>query len=317
MRRLTLRVLFALVGVCLLVVYLGAAYGAFVVLSLAWQARPDPAATLLLLALLTVVFGYGSYRYGTRRLLASMDARPLPRGRFPAFYRRLDRLCERMDLAEPAVLAAAMGVPNAIALGGVGPGAIVFDVGLFRLLDPDELEAVLAHELAHLESRDSLIQTLAYSFAQSAVGLLVFVLLPVTLAVTGLARAAAFLRGHPTRWDEGVFGDLHDSLAGVVALAVILLTLLVRAHSRGREFHADDRAVDVTDDPAALARALRKIERASEPPQGVTAPLYTYGDEDGTLSRWLSTHPSMDARVERLRDRYNRTRDRDARDKTA
>lgn len=85
-----------------------------------------------------------------------------------------------------------------------------------------------------------------------------------------------------------------------VAVVFLVLTLVIRAHSRHREFAADDRAAEVTGRPLALARALTKIDRVSDPDWGLLSPLYTHGDEDNGLGRLFSTHPTTDDRVERL-----------------
>ena len=85
-----------------------------------------------------------------------------------------------------------------------------------------------------------------------------------------------------------------------VTLLAIALTVLIRAHSRRREYAADDRAVEITGNPRALARALHKIDRASERQRGLLSTLYVQGDDEGLWTRLLSTHPPMDDRIERL-----------------
>ncbi|MFP4212041.1 MAG: M48 family metallopeptidase, partial [Alkalispirochaeta sp.] len=92
----------------------------------------------------------------------------------------------------------------------------------------------------------------------------------------------------------------HRTLAGGLFAGFVLATLVTRSRSRGRELAADDRAAEVTGDPIALARALRRIERAAEPTWSF-APFSTYKETDEAAERWLSTHPSTDERVERLR----------------
>jgi heat shock protein HtpX len=86
------------------------------------------------------------------------------------------------------------------------------------------------------------------------------------------------------------------------------LTLVLLAHSRRREFTADDRAASVTGNPLALARTLRKIERATKLRWGMTSPLYVHRDDERALTRLLSTHSAMDERVERLIERADRER---------
>ncbi|MFC7165112.1 M48 family metallopeptidase [Halospeciosus flavus] len=233
-------------------------------------------------------------------MLAGLNAVELPESRAPRLHHRLDDLTAEMDLEKPRVLLAEMRAPNALALGGRSNGILVFDRSLFHLLDADEFETILAHELAHIESHDSLVQTLAYSAVRTVVGLLTLVLLPAILLLTGVARAWAWLRGKPFHWEQSPMGRLRRRLGQIVALVFVLLTIFVRAHSRHREYAADDRAAEVTGKPMALARALRKIQRATETGFGLLSPLYVSGEEENALSRMLSTHPSMDDRIERL-----------------
>jgi heat shock protein HtpX len=291
----------AAVGVTLFVVYATLALASYLLIAsfLRGLTRTELLTTAVLVVGLTLAFGYLSYQYGTARMLDALDARRLPPERAPALYERLDALADRMGVETPTVAVARMEMPNALAVGGGRRGVLVLDGRLFRLLDAHELEGILAHELAHIEGRDSLVQTLAYSLARTLVGVLTVLLLPVALLLGGLSRALAWLRGRPTGGSAGV--DLLRAAVGRAVLSVlVVLTLLVRAHSRRREFAADERAAEVTGRPLALARALRTIERASHPVGGLLATLYIHAEESDPLSRMLSTHPPMDERVERL-----------------
>ncbi|MFB6095755.1 MAG: M48 family metallopeptidase [Haloferacaceae archaeon] len=303
MGRLAVRAFMALVGLSLLAFYGLAALLVYQFLAAAWAARPPLPTAVVVVVVATVAFGYLSYRFGTGRLLASLDASPLSRERAPGLHRMVDRLTEEMNLSRPDVRVARMASPNALALGSTGTGVLVLDAGLFRLLDGDELEAIVAHELAHLEGYDSLVQTLAFSAVRTVVGLLVLVLFPLLLLVGGLARATAWIQGRP--FDHGnAAARVRTGIARLVALVFVGLTVVVRAHSRRREYAADDRAVAVTGNPGALARALTKIDRVGESRWGLLSPLYTHDERDrGRLSELLSTHPPIERRVERLRER--------------
>ena len=295
------RLLMAAVGVALFLVYalLAAVSYHLIAAFLRGLTGTELLTTAALVVGLTLAFGYLSYRYGTARLLAALDARRLPPERAPALYDRLDELADSVGVEPPTVAVARMEMPNALAVGAGRAGVIVLDGRLFRLLDADELEGILAHELAHLESRDSLVQTLAYSLARTLVGVLTVLLFPVALLLDGLSTALAWLRGRPTEGSPGV-DRLRVTVARAVLSVLVVLTLLVRAHSRRREFAADERAAEVTGRPLALARALRTIERASRPAGGLLATLYIHAEESDPLSRMLSTHPPMDDRIERL-----------------
>lgn len=302
MGRLAARLFMALVGLSLLAFYGIAAVVVYEFLVAVWAARPPLPTAVAIVLVITVSFGYLSYRFGTNRMLSNLDAARLPRERAPGVHEMVDRLVEQMDLDRPDVLVAQMAAPNALALGGTGNGVLVLDAELFRLLDADELETIVAHELAHLEGYDSLIQTLAFSAVRTVVGLFVLVLFPLLLLVGGVARAVAWIRGRP--FDRrNLAARFRRGIGRLVVLVFVGLTLLVRAHSRRREYAADDRAVEVTGKPRALAQALAKIKRASEAPWGLLSPLYTHGNEEGTLTRMLSTHPPIEERVERLREK--------------
>nr|WP_130500059.1 M48 family metalloprotease [Natrinema hispanicum] len=305
------RLLMALIGFLLLLWYLSLAAVSVWALSVLRTSAPDLGTTLLVLVGGGLIGGYLSYRFGTKQLLSSIDAVELPRSHAPAFYRRLDRLEARMDVDSPTILIAQLPAPNAFALGGGRDGVIVLDRSLFRLLSLDGLETLVAHELAHLEGYDAFVQTLAYSVFRTFAGVVFVVLTPVLLPIVGTARALAWLRGDPRSWSRTVFGRLLKLIEGGVVAALLLVTLAVRAHSRRREYAADERAADVTGKPVALARALRTIQRAAEPPRGLLSTLYvhTESDEDA-VTRLLSTHPSTDDRIERL---LERTRERDER----
>jgi len=296
------RIVLGVLGLGTLVTYLLLGVVVYRVLLVLWAERPSPAVVVTTVVGSALLVGTVSYWTGTSRLKRSLDAVELPRSRAPALYRRFDRLVAGMRAGEPSLLVARLPVPNAFAVGGPN-GAIVVDRRLFALLSGDEMETLLAHELAHFERRDALVQTLGYSLTQSIVGLVGIALFPVVVLTGGIARAVALLRGEPESWSQSWLGRTHRGALGAVALAGFAVTLLVLSYSRRREWAADDRAASVTGKPLALARALRKIERASTPDLGPLTPLYVPGTEARTLSRLLSTHPPMADRIARLEQR--------------
>jgi len=305
--RWVLRGLMVVVGVVTLGIYLAAAYVVVVLAQSLWAERPSLSTFALYTAVVTLTFAFLSYRVGTAQILRELRVWPLPDSRAQPLYRRLAAYGDRMDIDRPDVLVAEMGQPNALALGGVlGRGHVVVDRRLFRLLTLEELSAICAHELAHIERKDTFVQTLGYSLLQTLSGLVFLVLAPVLFVGAGLARGVAWIRGRPGAWTRTLPGRLHRAVAGAVSLAFFAVTLALLAHSRRREFAADDRAAAVTGNPLALARALRKIERASERPWSLLSPLYVEGEDEGPLRRMLSTHPDTDERVERLQQRAER-----------
>jgi len=294
------RLVMALVGLAVLVGYFllaGLGY-----LGLAWVLADPPALgpALLVVGVVTVVGSYLGYRVGSARLLAGIDAKELPRHRVPGLYRRRDGLCERMAVAPPPLFVADIGAPNALSIGGPDWGVVVLDRRLLGLLTMDELEGILAHELAHLERRDAFVQTLAVSGMRTLATLLFLLLLPVTLLGIGTARAVAWLLGQPQHAPD--VAALVTRLVELgVGLGLSVFTLLLLAHSRRREFVADERAAAVTGQPRALARALVKIHRVANPRWTLRSVLTIHGEESTSdLRRLLSSHPPIEERLERL-----------------
>lgn len=300
MRRAFVRLFMALVGLSVLLAYL--ALAALGLLALSWLVvgPVDLGAAPLVVAAMTILAAWVSYRLGIVRILAGVEATELPRHRAPALYRRRDRLCGRMDLDAPPLYVADLGAPNALSVGGPRRGVVVFDHRLLTLLTGDELEAILAHERAHLEGRDAFVQTLAVSGLRTLAGFVFLLFLPVTLVAIGAARAGAWLAGRP-QYAPDVAAMARRGVEVLVGLALSVVTLLLLSYSRRREYVADDRAVAVTGNPRALAPALVKIHRAATPDWGLRSLLTIHGDEtDADLRRLVSTHPPIRERIERL-----------------
>ena len=288
-----------------LLVYALLSVATYRALRLLWTAPPDPLTTVVVVAGLTLVAGYASYRIGTAQLRYALDAVELPRGEMPALYRRVDALADRVGVETPRLMIAPLHGPNALAIGGARDGDVVLDGSLFHLLTAAELEAIIAHELAHLKGRDSLVKTLGYSLVRTVTGLVWLLVLPAALLVGGAVRAAAVLRNDdPVRFRRSVRAA-DATMTSLVAVCLFFLTAAVQAYSRHREYAADDRAARLTG-PLALASALEKIDRAATPP-GLLSTLVVHGDEEGPVTDLLASHPPMDDRIERLR---RRVRDR-------
>lgn len=293
-----LSVAMAVLGLATLGVYAVVAALLVVGARVLWATRPDPVTFLTVLVAAALASGFLTYRFGARNVLAGLDARELPPDRAPTVYRIRDRLAGATNVPPPRVYVAGLGEPNALAVGGRTP-ALIVDYSLFSLLTVEEFEAVLAHEFAHLEGVDGLVQVLAYSVVHSLVGIVALALAPLGFVLRGLGAGLALVRGRPGDWRVTPPGRLLVALERALTLLLVGLTALVRAYSRRREHAADDRAVAVTGRPLSLARALRKIDRSTgfRFPFGPPSPRR---GEDRLLQRLLSTHPSMDERVERL-----------------
>ena len=251
---------------------------------------------------LALVFGYLSYRTNTKRLLSRLDVTPLTTARAPSIHASIDRLTRRMDINRPEVYVTRLGQPNAFALG---TGTLVIDHSLIRLLTPAELEGVLAHELAHLEGYDSLLRTLAMSLLRTVTALVLVVLVPFVVVVSMVGWVLSLVVGRPVRGPDSVGSSLRCGLHRLVMSLIVAPTLALQAYARRREYAADDRAVAVLDDPLALARALKKIQRASEPDWGLFSwllPDRAQRAERTRLERAFASHPPTDERVNRVRE---------------
>jgi heat shock protein HtpX len=291
----------ALVGLATLSVYLAAATVLYLLVETMWAVRPPAGTLVAALLLATVVFASLSYTVGTARVLHGVHASELGPDRAPTLLRRLAAYSDAMGIDRPRLLVAELGQPNAFALGGgIGRGMVVVDHRLFDLLTFEECVAILAHELAHIERRDSLVQTFGFTAIQTLSGLVMLALSPVLLATAGLAKGLAWMRGRPLTWERTVPGRVRRAIVGAVTVGLFALTLLLFALSRRREFAADDRAAAVTGNPIALARALRKIEAATGGPWELLAQLYVNSDDGKRLQELFSTHPDTERRVERL-----------------
>jgi heat shock protein HtpX len=209
----------------------------------------------------------------------------------PGLHAVVERLCVLADLPKPKVAIADTPVPNAFALGRSPSSAVVCaTTGLLRTLEPHELEAVMAHELSHVQNRDVLVMTLASFFASLAAMLTQF----------GL-----------------IFGAGRDRDGGAPVFAVVLLVssvvyvvsfFLMRALSRYREFAADRGAAVITGRPSALASALIRLDRTMRgiPDDDLRAVgqmnafFIVPASAKGALRTLVSTHPPLEQRIARL-----------------
>jgi heat shock protein HtpX len=224
--------------------------------------------------------------------LRAMGAREVGPTEAPGLHAVIERLCVQADLPKPRIAIADTEMPNAFAMGRSRRASTVcVTTGLLRLLEPRELEGVIAHELAHVQHRDVLIMTVASFFASIAALVLQF---------------APFLGGGG-RDREG--GQPAFIVVLLVSVAVYLLSfVLMLALSRHREFVADRGAAVLTGRPSALSAALMKIERAMRgtPARDLRAAaemnafFIVPATVKGSLRTLLSTHPPIEQRIAAL-----------------
>jgi len=234
-----------------------------------------------LAAVMNLVAYYGS----SRSVLKAYRARVVGPGEAPELHATIDRLRQRAGLPMPTVAIAPHRQPNAFATGRNPDNAVVcVTQGLLGLVDQDELEGVLAHELGHVKNRDMLLQTVSATLAG---------------AITNLAR---FGRNIPPR--EGstrALGPIATILAPIGAM------VLQFAVSRTREYKADATGAEISGKPLALASALQKLEASARrtpmlipPSVGVVAQVDPLRALGGGVTKLFSTHPATAERVERL-----------------
>jgi heat shock protein HtpX len=254
----------------------------------------------------SLVVMYAHYRFGVARIVDGVGARELSPDGHEALFTRVDRLADAVGIDRPRVYLAPLDDPNAMALGGPRHGRLVLTTALLETLDGNELDAILAHEFVHLKHRDSVVQSLGHGVVR-LIGGVVWVLF---LAAGYVAALVAFAVGERPRKAYGHDlreGALRQGASVAATLLMIGLVVVTRTLSRQREYVADAGAVAVTNDLASLASALRKIDAASgnaPAPEEVPPSLFVVGMADAVLGQWFDSHPPVDRRVARLRERF-------------
>ncbi len=275
-----LRFRMALTMVLLFVLYIG-----FIGALAAYGVR------LLGIVLVMGLFLGAQFFFSARLALYSMGASRVTEEEYPDLHRKVTRLSQQADLPKPDVAVADSRVPNAFAAGRSQSSATVcVTTGLMRALDDEELEGVLAHELAHVKNRDVMVMTIA-SFLSS-------------LAFIVVRWGWLFGGGRNRNGGGGVI------VAVLVSLVVWILSfVLIRALSRYREYAADRGGAVITGNPSALASALLTIDgRMDRVPdddlrgQAEMNAFFVIPIKSGIAGRLFSTHPPTEKRVERLRD---------------
>lgn len=244
---------------------------------------------------IAIVMNVGSYWFSDRIVLATYRARPITEADSPELYAIVARLTREAGLPMPKLYVVPGESPNAFATGrNPQHAAVAVTEGLLRILDRDEVEGVLAHELAHVKNRDILIGTIAATFAGAI------------MLIGNMARWAAILgTGRDSDRGGGALGML--ALAVVAPLAALLIQMAI---SRSREYQADATGASISGKPLGLADALLKLEGASKiiPAQAspATAHMMIVNPLHGGIGSLFSTHPAIPERVRRLREMADR-----------
>lgn len=235
-----------------------------------------------------------SYWYSDTIVLKMYNAREVTRAESPDFYGIVENLARSANMPMPRVYVIPSDSPNAFATGrNPQNAAVAATQGIMRILSRDELEGVMAHELAHVMNRDTLISTIAATIAGA-----------VSMLGNMLQWAAIFGMGRSND-EEGGGGSMIGGLAMAI-IAPIAAMLIQMAVSRSREFMADEAGAKLCGKPKALASALQKLQHASMavPMQEATpATSHMFIVNPITASRLaslFSTHPATEERVARL-----------------
>jgi heat shock protein HtpX len=245
---------------------------------------------------LALVMNFGSYWFSDKIVLAMYRAQPVDEAAAPALYRIVRTLATRAGIPMPTVYIIPGEAPNAFATGrNPQHAAIAVTEGILRIMSEEELEGVLAHELSHVQNRDTLIMAIAATLAGA-----------ITYMAHMAQWAMIFGGGRRDSDEEGSGGSgLVGSLLMIV-LAPLAATLIQLAVSRSREFQADATGAQMAGQPWGLAKALEKLEVASKvaPMNATPATAHLFIVNPLTGGGWttlFSTHPPIAERVARLR----------------
>jgi heat shock protein HtpX len=239
---------------------------------------------------------FGSYWFSDKLVLKMYRARPVGMNEAPELYRIVQNLATRAGMPMPKLYIIPSEAANAFATGrSPEHAAVAATEGILRLMSEEELEGVLAHELSHVRNRDILISSVAATLAGAIVML------------ANMVRWAAMFGGM-SRDDREEGGGLLGLLAMSI-LAPLAAGLIQMAISRSREYQADASGAALLHNPEPLARALEKLEDASQrvplnaSPQ--TAHLFIVNPLSGrSFANLFSTHPPLEERIRRLRSMH-------------
>jgi len=237
--------------------------------------------------------------FSDRVVLLISGAKKVSREQFPELHDMVERIIARNNLPKPQIAVINTKMPNAFATGRSQKSSVVaVTTGLIDLLDPEELEGVLAHELTHIRNRDVLVLTLASLFSTVAWYLMQF-----------------GFYGGGMGYDYGGRDDDRSNSAGamIIIIVVAMLTwllsfLVIRAISRYREFAADRGAAQMTGKPVKLANALMKISGSMRQiptkdlrrVEGLNAFFIIPALSGSTIGNLFSTHPPVEKRVKKI-----------------
>jgi heat shock protein HtpX len=238
----------------------------------------------------SLIMNFGSYWFSDKIVLKMYRAKEVNGESAPKFYDMIEGLAKQANLPMPKVYLINDPTPNAFATGrNPDHAAVAATTGILQGLSNEELAGVMAHELAHVKHRDTLISTIAATLVGS---------------ISFIAQMAGWVfmfgRGSDERGGSGIGGLV------LLILSPILAMLIQMAISRSREFAADKGSAEFTGNPLGLASALQKISRGNQikpvyHSNPTTAHMFIINPlHGGGMSKLFSTHPSTEERIKRL-----------------
>jgi heat shock protein HtpX len=246
---------------------------------------------LIMAFVFSLLMNFGMYWFSSKIVLMTYGAKEVTEAEAPRMFGIVRRLATQAQLPMPKVYIIPGDTPNAFATGRNPENAVVAATeGILRTLSDDELEGVIAHELAHIKHRDILIATLVAAMAGT-----------ITFVARMAMYASMFGGGSRDRENSNPAGQIL-----LIILAPIAAMLIQFAVSRSREFAADEGGAHISQRPMSLANALRKLEQGvqqipMENAGTATAHMFIVNPLfGGGITKLFSTHPPTEERVERL-----------------
>ncbi len=241
---------------------------------------------------IALVMNFMSYWFSDKIVLAMYGAKEVTQEEATELHNMVRNVALQAGMPMPRVYIVPTPAPNAFATGrNPEHAAVAVTEGILRLLEPRELEAVLAHEISHVKNMDILISTVAAVLA-GAIGYL-----------ANIAQWGLIFGGFGGRSSDDERGNVIGSLAMII-IAPIIALLIQLAISRAREYKADESGAYLTRRPLDLASALQKIsngvQRIPLDANPGTAHLFIMNPLRGGISGLFSTHPPVEERIERL-----------------